>query len=115
VLVERHSSLEWLARAMHDMRDIEARYAEVARAGAMPDVPLIILSSMQTDGFKDAVAIGESPSLMRAEIESKARLYADVASSVPRGEVRPVDAGHVTMAFRHSDAVAQAIRDVAHG
>jgi hypothetical protein len=113
VLVERHSSLEWLASGMREARDIDARYAEVGSAGAMPDVPLVILSSMQTDAFKEAVAIGESPSLVREEIEGKMRLYADLASSMPRAKVRPVDAGHVTMAFRHSDAVAQAIRDVA--
>jgi pimeloyl-ACP methyl ester carboxylesterase len=113
VLVERHSSLEWLANGMREARDIDTRYAEVASAGAMPDVPLIILSSTQTDGFKEAVAIGESPSLIREEIKGKMRLYADLASSVPRAELRPLDAGHVTMAFRHSDAVAQAIRDVA--
>jgi pimeloyl-ACP methyl ester carboxylesterase len=112
VLVERHSSLEWLASGMREARDIDARYAEVARAGALPDVPLIILCSTQTDGFKQAVAVGESPSLIREELAGKARLYADLASCVPRAEVRPVDAGHVTMAFRHSDAVAQAIRDV---
>jgi hypothetical protein len=32
---------------------------------------------------------------------------------VPRGEVRAVDSGHVTLPFRQSDAVVEAIRDVA--
>jgi hypothetical protein len=33
---------------------------------------------------------------------------------VSRGEVRPVDAGHVTLPFRLPDAVLAAIHDVAH-
>jgi pimeloyl-ACP methyl ester carboxylesterase len=112
LLVERHGSIDWLAAGMREARDIDERYAEVARAGAMPDVPLIVLSSMSTDGFKDAVSMGESPSLIREEIEAKLRLYRDIASSVPRGEVRPLDAGHVTMALRCPNEVARAIQDV---
>jgi hypothetical protein len=112
VLVERHSNLDWLVMGMREAKGIEERYAEVANAGAMPDVPLVILCSMRTDGFKQAVSTGESPSLIQAEIEGKRRLYGDVASSVSRGEVRPLDAGHVTMAMRCPHDVAHAIRDV---
>jgi hypothetical protein len=78
----------------------------------MPDVPLIILCSIETDDFKRAVSGGESEFLLSQEIEGKQRLYDDVARSVPRGEVRPVAAGHVTLHLRHSEAVAQALRDL---
>jgi pimeloyl-ACP methyl ester carboxylesterase len=111
-LVERHGTLDWLAMGMREARRIDDRYVEVSKAGALPDVPLIILSSVGTDGFKDAVSVGESPALIREEIEGKLRLYEHVASAVPRGTVRPLDVGHVTMALRCPNEVAQAVRDV---
>jgi hypothetical protein len=67
---------------------------------------------MGTDSFKRAVSVGESESLLREEIEGKRRLYTTLAESVSRGEVRFVDAGHVTMHFRRPDAVVQAIEDM---
>ena len=36
-----------------------------------------------------------------------------LAGSVPRGEIRLVDAGHVTMHLRHPGTVLQAIQDLA--
>ena len=53
-----------------------------------------------------------SESLLREEIEGKRRLYTTLAESVPRGEVRFVDAGHVAMHFRHPEAVIHAIQDL---
>jgi len=111
-LIERHGSVEWLAVGLREASNIEARYAEVANAGQLTDIPLIILSSIETDAFQDAVAAGVSADLVRAELEGKSRLYDELAASVPRGEVRPVDSGHVTIAFRHPDEVARAVRDV---
>jgi hypothetical protein len=67
---------------------------------------------MAVDGFKQAVSIGESDSLLREEIEGKRRLYTALAGSVPCGEIRLVDAGHVTMHLRHPGAVLQAIQDL---
>jgi hypothetical protein len=78
----------------------------------MPDVPLIVLCSMGTDGFKEAVSVGESESLLREEIDGKRRLYTAMVESVPRGEIRLVDAGHVTMHLRHPEAVLEAIQDL---
>jgi hypothetical protein len=66
---------------------------------------------MGIDGFKHAVSIGESDALLREEIEGKRRLYTALAGSVPRGEIRLVDAGHVTMHLRHPGAVLQAVQD----
>jgi hypothetical protein len=70
---------------------------------------------MGTDSFKRAVSVGESESLLREEIEGKRRLYTALAESVPRGEIRLVDAGHVTMHLRRPDAVLQAIQDLIGG
>jgi pimeloyl-ACP methyl ester carboxylesterase len=111
-LVARHVSLAWLGAGLREASDIDRLYDEVRRAGPMPDVPLIVLCSTGTDGFRDAVSSGESESMLRDEIEGKRRLYTDVTSSVPRGEIRIVDAGHVTMHFRHPDAVLHGIQDL---
>jgi pimeloyl-ACP methyl ester carboxylesterase len=111
-LVERHVSIEWVRVGLGEARNVDQLYEEVRGAGPLPDVPLIVLCSMGTDAFKQAVSMGESESLLSEELEGKRRLYTDMASSVPRGEVRLVDAGHVTMHFRRPDAVLQAIQDL---
>jgi pimeloyl-ACP methyl ester carboxylesterase len=111
-LVERHVSLDWLGVGLREASDIDRLYDEVRRAGPMPDVPLIVLCSTGTDGFRDAVSSGESESMLRDEIEGKRRLYADLTNSVRRGEIRLVDAGHFTMHFRHPEAVLQGIQDL---
>jgi len=82
----------------------------------MPDVPLIVVSSMAIDSFKRAVSQGTSDSLLREEIEGKRRLYTALAESVPGGEIRLIDdVGHVTIHLRRPDAVLQAIRDLSAG
>jgi pimeloyl-ACP methyl ester carboxylesterase len=111
-LVERHVSPEWVRAALEEAKDIDQLYDEIRSAGPMPDVPLIILCSMETDGFKEAVSAGEPEALLLEEIEAKRKLYTAVAGAVPRGEIRLVDAGHVTMHYRSPEAVIQAIKDL---
>jgi pimeloyl-ACP methyl ester carboxylesterase len=111
-LIERHVSPEWVRVGLQEAKNVDRLYDELRHAGPMPDVPLIVLCSMGTDDFKLAVSVGESASLLREEIEGKRRLYAALAESVPRGELRLVDAGHVTIHFRRPDAVFQAIQDL---
>ena len=111
-LVERHTCLDWLATGLRESRKVERLYAEVRRAGPMPDVPLIILSSTSSDAFRDAVAGSASATLLNAEVEAKGGLYATVAAAAPRGEVRSVKSGHVTLPFRGSDAVVEAVADI---
>jgi pimeloyl-ACP methyl ester carboxylesterase len=111
-LIERHLSPDWLLTGFREGSDVDQLYDEVRHAGPMPDVPLIVLCSMGIDGFKRAVSVGESDSLLREEIEGKRRLYTALAGSVPRGEIRLVDAGHVTMHLRDPGAVLQAIEDL---
>jgi len=57
-------------------------------------------------------SVGESESLLREEIEGKRRLYTALAVSVPRGEIRLIDAGHVTLHLRCPGAVVQTIQDL---
>jgi pimeloyl-ACP methyl ester carboxylesterase len=112
VLVERHVSLAWLRAGLQEATNVEQLYDEVRHAGGMPDVPVIILTSMGIDPFKAAVSQGISESLLREEIEGKRRLYTTWAHSL-HGENRLIeDVGHVTLHFRRPDAVLQAIQDL---
>ena len=111
-LIERHVSPEWVRAGFQEAKNVDQLYDEVRHAGPMPDVPLIVLSSMEIDSFKRAVSAGTSESLLCEEIEGKRRLYTALAESVPRGEIRLIDAGHVTIHLRRPDAVHQAIQDL---
>ena len=112
LLIERHVSLEWLFIGLQESKNVDQLYEEIRHAGPIPDVPLIVLCSIGTDGCKEAVSVGESESLLREEIDGKRRLYTAMVESVPRGEIRLVDDGHVTMHLRHPEAVAEAILDL---
>jgi pimeloyl-ACP methyl ester carboxylesterase len=111
-LVDRHVSLDWLAVGIREARRLDDLYAEVRDAGPMPDIPLVILCSMSTDGFQQAVSVGQSDDLAREEIAARSRLYADITATLHHAEVRPVDSGHVTLVFRHLDDVLAAIGDI---
>jgi pimeloyl-ACP methyl ester carboxylesterase len=111
-LVERHVSLDWLRAGLQEATNVEQLYDEVRHAGQMPDVPVIILTSMGIDSFKAAVSQGIPESLLREEIEGKRRLYTAWAHAL-HGEIRLIeDVGHVTLHFRRPDAVLQAIQDL---
>ena len=114
-LVASHTSLDWLAMGLREARALDDLYAEVRQCRPMPAVPTVILSSTGQDAFRQAVSPDEPQGLLEEESKAKARLYADILQEVPRGEVRPVDTGHVTMAFRCTDAVLDAIGSVVGG
>jgi hypothetical protein len=59
-LIQRHVSPDWLRAGLREASNVTQLYSEMQHAGPMPDVPLIILYSMTTDAFKEAVSIGES-------------------------------------------------------
>ncbi|MFJ1550486.1 alpha/beta fold hydrolase [Streptomyces sp. NPDC088246] len=112
-LTERHVSPEWLRVGFQEAKNVNQLYDEMRRAAPLPDVPMIVLTAMGIDAFKEAVTVGESESLLEEEIQGKARLYTALAASVPRGENRLIDgAGHVTMHWRRPDAVLQAVQDL---
>ena len=95
------------------MQNLGELNEELRRTGKMPDVPLIILTAMGIDPFKEAVSGGTPESLLREEIEGKRRLYTELADSVSQGENRLVDdVGHVTLHLRRPNAVQQAIQDL---
>jgi len=112
VLVERHVSLDWLRVGLQEATNVDQLYDEVRHAGRMPDVPVIILTSMGIDSFKAAVSQGTPESLLLEEIEGKRRLYTTWARAL-HGENRLIeDVGHVTLHFRRPDAVLRAIQDL---
>lgn len=114
-LVTAHTSLDGLAVGLRESRNVDDLYDEVRQEGGMPDVPTVILSSTGTDAFRDAVSSGESPDLIEAESAAKLGLYQRLATTVSRGEVRPVEGGHVTLPYRHGGQVIQAVTDVTSG
>ena len=57
-LIERHVSMRWLPVGLREAKNIDQLYDEVRHAGPLPDVPLIVLTSMGIDGFKEAVLVG---------------------------------------------------------
>jgi pimeloyl-ACP methyl ester carboxylesterase len=114
-LIERHVSPQWLRRGIAEAANLSWIYDEMRQARPLPDVPMIVLCSMAVDAFKRAVSAGQSEELLDAEIDGKWRLCTALAASVPRGEVRAVDAGHVTMHLRHPGLVVQAIQDLLTG
>ncbi|WP_412537742.1 alpha/beta hydrolase [Longispora sp. K20-0274] len=111
-LIDYHVSPRGLKAGLLEASNVAQLHAEVTAAGPLPDVPLLILSSTRVDPFKAAVSQGTPEALLRAEIDGKLRLYTDFAASVPRGEVRPVEAGHVTIHLRGERAVTDAIEEL---
>jgi len=112
-LIERHVSKEWLRVGLQEAKNLGQLNDELRRTGKMPDVPLIILTAMGIDPFKQAVSGGTPESLLREEIDGKRRLYTALAESVSQGENRLIDdVGHVTLHLRRPDAVQQAIQDL---
>lgn len=59
-LLKRHVSMEWIRPAIRESGDPLGRYKEIRSGGPIPDVPTIILCSTRTEGFKDAVSLGQS-------------------------------------------------------
>ena len=113
LLIDCHVNPEWFGVGFAEAKNLGELNDELRRTGKMPDVPLIILTAMGIDPFKEAVSGGMPESLLGEEIEGKRRLYTALAESVSHGENRLVDGvGHVTLHLRRPDAVQQAIQDL---
>ncbi|GIG55992.1 hypothetical protein Lfu02_03640 [Longispora fulva] len=111
-LIDYHVSPRGLRNGLLEASNVNELHAEVRAAGALPDVPVLILSSTRVDPFKAAVSQGTPASLLQGEIDGKFRLFTDFAASLPRAEVRPVDGGHVTLHLRGEQAVTDAIEEL---
>ena len=108
-LVEQHSTVEWLAVGLQEART-PALYAEVRGLELPKNLRLILIASTGTDAFADAVASETTRRLAADEIKGRLRLYADLESRSDNAELRRIDAGHVTLPFRHPEDIVDAIR-----
>jgi hypothetical protein len=83
---------------------------EVRDGGELPDVPVLVLAATGIDPYQGVIM----PAAQLRELNrQKARLYAPLVTSVPRGEYREAeDAGHDTLWTDRPDAVLAAIRDL---
>lgn len=97
-------------KSLQEARNLQSEvFAEIAGGGALPDIPVIVLTAMGIDPFQ-AVFLPE-PYLR--ELNARKRVfYDDFAASVRRGENRLVDAGHSTLHTDRPDAVLAAIHDL---
>jgi pimeloyl-ACP methyl ester carboxylesterase len=100
-------------RSLDEARNLQPQVLnEVRDGGALPDVPMIVLTATGLDPF---MAVMATPAYQRDLIARKTRFYDALAASVPRGENRLIpNAGHSTLHTDRPDAVVQAIRDAAH-
>lgn len=112
-LIDAHVSPEWFKVGFLEATNLDDLYREIREAGPLPDLPMIVLCSMGVDDFRRAVAGGMSEEVFAQEIDGRHRLYEQFASSIPKGECRPVEGvGHVTMHLRRGNLVLAAINDV---
>jgi hypothetical protein len=67
--------------------------------------------SPDTSSGQDAVATDTTRRLAATEVEGRLKLYANLVAASNQAELRQIDAGHVTLPFRHAEAIVQAIHD----
>jgi pimeloyl-ACP methyl ester carboxylesterase len=111
-LVHAHVDVEWGLSGIQEASNAYAVFEEVRKTGPIPDVSTIILCSMRIDGFKKMVLRGESEEEIAGEIAAKKKLYEYYLSSLSYGRLVEVEAGHVTLPFRHPEMVQAAVREL---
>jgi pimeloyl-ACP methyl ester carboxylesterase len=83
---------------------------EIAKGGAAPTQPTIVLTAMGLDPFQAAFM---PAAYLRRLNERKAVFYSEFASLAPRGENRLIEnAGHSTLHADRPDAVIEALNDL---
>lgn len=107
-LVEHHI-VNWRA-GVWEMENLDQLGEEVRGGGAEPDVPLIVLTAMGEDAFRNAVLPED---LERQVSEVKLALHVELVQAAAHGEHRVLDdAGHNWIHVQRPDAVFQAIKDL---
>jgi pimeloyl-ACP methyl ester carboxylesterase len=85
-------------------------YPELRLGGAMPDIPMIVLTAM---GIDTGHTMGMPEDVQRRVNEGKRIVNVALAEGTPRGEHRELpDAVHTWVHFDRPDAVLQAIADL---
>jgi len=111
-LVSAHVDVEWGLNGIQEASNAYAVFEEVRNVGPVPDVPTIILCSMQIDSFKKMVLRGETEELISGEIDGKKRLYEYYLGPLSYGKLVEVEAGHLSMPFRHPEMVQSAVMEL---
>ncbi|MGW4486332.1 alpha/beta hydrolase [Amycolatopsis sp. NPDC004368] len=108
-LVDKHLTA-WRTAVLETQNFETEVYDQVRAGGALPDVPLVVLSALGANPYWAQFA---SPELMGEMLAGIKALHASIAAAVPRGEHRVLEgAAHQTMHLDHEDAVVAAIRSV---
>ncbi len=109
-LIDRHMSPAWWQVGVRERSSMPQLAGELRSGGALPDTPLIAITSLAIDPGMRLLMSGKALREMNA---AKLRLYAALATSVTEGENRVLDdARHSTMTTDHPGAIVQAIRDL---
>ena len=109
-LVERHLSPGWWQAGVAERSSMPALAEELKSGPAQPDVPSVVLVAL---GIDPGLRLLMSGRALREMTEGKRRLYAALAGSVSRGDLRILDdARHSTIATDRPDAVREALRDL---
>ena len=111
-LIDDHASIQWLLAGSRESVNVDELYEEIRNVGAAPNIPTIILCSMDIDDFRRVVLAGETDELIAKEIEGKKMLYQKYLSFLREGKLIELKSGHVNMPFRYPDAVALAIKEM---
>jgi pimeloyl-ACP methyl ester carboxylesterase len=109
-LMRGHLSRAWWDAGVAERGSLVALADELKAGGPVPDRPVIVLTA---DGIDPGLRLMMSGRALREMTEGNRRLYAALAGSVSRGEVRPLaGARHSTVTTDRPDEVVQAIRDL---
>lgn len=111
-LLERVFSSDGYQRSLREPMNLPRLFDEIREAGPDPDLPVLLVSAMGSDPVAEELAPSADSGSGDQSHQGKHRLYTDLATALPRAEIRRLDdAGHSVLAWARPDAVIQAIRD----
>ncbi|MFA1819485.1 alpha/beta hydrolase [Virgibacillus oceani] len=113
LLIEYH--LKTLSKTIKERKNLNSQiYQEIRKGGKLPDIPLIVYTTMGIDPFMTPIT---SKSFLRDTLDPfnniKNTVYTKLANSVPREEHRILrSAGHTTIHTDCSNEVVEAISNL---
>jgi pimeloyl-ACP methyl ester carboxylesterase len=110
LLIERHVSAAWWQVGVRERSNMPQLADELHHGGPVPDRPSVVVAAT---GIDPGLRLLMSPKSLRAMTEAKRRLYAALAASVSRGELKVLeDARHSTLTTDQADTIVQTTRDL---
>lgn len=109
LLIEHHLA-SWRTGIQETTNFETELYDELRHGGALPDIPLIVLTAMGRNPYWEQFASEELQHQAHNGIQA---LHAAIAKAVPCGEHRVLqDASHQYLHVENPDAIVQAVRDL---